>query len=281
MSIEGKLIALGFIVKNRLKQGLNRAPTVAHPNKKNGWFYINKKTVKYGSCDESIKPGWFWINDNSNSFKLRAEYIQARKLHNMERERLETQEAAKKIQVIKIRYKLFNQPCITHKYLVDKKSLTHKLFKLDDKGRLIIPAFNIERRIVGYQVINSEGDKAFGIGSVIKNAFFPIISGKLKDQKILLLAEGYATASSIFQAVNLPVITCFTASNVDNVAGVLRSEVCCPIVAIKDNDTAGHNIKCLSFTVGKAGEDANDVHINSGLKKLNEVITSQLRGFLK
>lgn len=51
---------------------------------------------------------------------------------------------------------------------------------------------------------------------------FFVVGGQLKDGDNLLYAEGYATAASISEAINQPVIMTVNAGNMVEVAGRLK-----------------------------------------------------------
>ncbi|NGH42458.1 hypothetical protein G5632_32760, partial [Escherichia coli] len=113
------------------------------------------------------------------------------------------------------------------------------------------------------------------------------MGGQLKDGDNLLYAEGYATAASISEAINQPVIMTVNAGNMVEVAGRLKDTF--PNSThyfLADNDiykdenvglekateaaelTAGH-VLVPAFSNPKEGlTDYNDLHVSEGLEQV-------------
>ena len=94
-------------------------------------------------------------------------------------------------------------------------------------GKFCIPIQDTERRTYGLQVIydkkRKDGrDKSFWPAGLAKKGHFFLIGG-IPD-RLLLVAEGFATAASIQQATNLPVAVAFDAGNILPVVKTLRKK---------------------------------------------------------
>lgn len=93
-------------------------------------------------------------------------------------------------------------------------------------GNFVIPMQDTERRTYGLQVIypakKNGRDKDFWPAGLAKKGHFFLIGG-IPD-RLLLIAEGFATAASINQATNLPVAVAFDAGNLLPVAKSLRAK---------------------------------------------------------
>lgn len=83
---------------------------------------------------------------------------------------------------------------------------------------LVVPLYLSDNNIVSLQYIYPDGKKRFLKGGRKRGCYFPI--GKLKHR--ILLAEGYATACSIFLATGELTICCFDAGNLLPVAEKFR-----------------------------------------------------------
>ena len=88
---------------------------------------------------------------------------------------------------------------------------------VDETGKL----HNLQR-IYGNVLPGSNTDKLF-LKDGRKSGLFHVI-GQVEPQKPLLLAEGYATAASLHEATNWPVVVSFDAANLVRVAGVIRAK---------------------------------------------------------
>lgn len=283
LEIHNRLEELGFILKVNLKFGLNRVSTQQYPNQKNGWIYLKDKFVNFGSWSEDIESGYFFTQELSN--ESRARNVVKSDAY-IEQEKLEKEQKIQQLEDIRNKLAIL-KPIINHPYLEYKKSLSDPKLRCDEYMNLVIPSYNIDKKIMGYQTISHNGDKFFRPGTILKGSFFPILENgiKLEDANLILLAEGYSTASSIFQAMQLvmskcAVIVCFSVCNIDYVAKDFIKHYNVPILTIKDNDSPGYMPVHIGFTVGNLGEDANDVHCKRGLEKLKEELIHNLR-FIK
>lgn len=125
----------------------------------------------------------------------------------------------------------------THPYLIKKKVKPHNLRVYKDS--LVVQVMDINGTIHGLQFIapekNEAGmDKFFKKGT-IKTGHCHLIGGK--PETILYLAEGFATAATIHEATDKPVVVCFDAGNLKPVAEMLREKLPdLQIVICADND---------------------------------------------
>lgn len=105
--------------------------------------------------------------------------------------------------------------CLTysHDYLVRKKSVSSGL-KIAGEGCLIIPLYDINGELWTLQFIDANGTKRFLKNGKKSGNFF--MFGK--PQNRIYICEGYATASSVYQAVKECVVACFDAGNLSKVA---------------------------------------------------------------
>lgn len=110
-------------------------------------------------------------------------------------------------------------------YLKRKRIETHG-GRFSPGGNFVIPMQDAERRTYGLQVIYPQKkngrDKDFWPAGLAKKGHFFLIGG-IPD-RLLLIAEGFATAASLNQATNLPVAVAFDAGNLLPVAKALRAK---------------------------------------------------------
>ncbi len=93
-------------------------------------------------------------------------------------------------------------------------------------GKFCIPLQDADRRTYGLQVIYNEKkngrDKSFWPAGLAKKGHFFLIGG-IPD-RLILVAEGFATAASLQQATNLPVAVAFDAGNLLPVVKALQAK---------------------------------------------------------
>lgn len=126
-----------------------------------------------------------------------------------------------------------------------------------DNDNLIIPVL-YENEIVNLQSINQDGGKRFLAGGQVQGAYAFI--GKADDVgKVgVVMAEGYATAASIYEATGKPVIIAFDAGNMVAVAERLAQKLPqnVPVVVAVDNDASQTGIKKARQAVALLGDRA-------------------------
>lgn len=115
-------------------------------------------------------------------------------------------------------------------------------------GDLIVPAHDANGKIWTAQTIQPNGTKMFPKGSQ-KTGSFHIVGGDmdtLAKAPVIMLSEGYATADTLSEAAELPVVSAFDAGNLVSVAIALRKiHPGKPILICGDNDAH------LTMTEGK------------------------------
>ena len=105
-----------------------------------------------------------------------------------------------------------------HPYLVRKGVKAHGLRVLGD-GRLVVPMFE-GAELHSLQFISAAGKKKFLTGGRVRGCYFPIG----QPDGIQCLAEGFATAATIYEATGHAVAVAFSASGLPLVARLLRAK---------------------------------------------------------
>ncbi len=171
-------------------------------------------------------------------------------------------------------------------YLKNKQVIAANGLKADERDNVVIPLFNADGEFRTLERIWSDGSKHLEKDGQAWGSFF-VVGGQLKDGDNLLYAEGYATAASISEAINQPVIMTVNAGNMVEVAGRLKDTF--PNSThyfLADNDiykdenvglekateaaelTAGH-VLVPAFSNPKEGlTDYNDLHVSEGLEQV-------------
>ena len=187
----------------------------------NGWAVLNEDPTLFGGFG-SWKTGeshtWREASNKPTTEAERADMkrrMQAmRQAH--EQERLAVQTAARTKAE-----KLWNsaKPATnSHPYLTRKHVNAYGLKQLRDM--LLIPARDVSGTLHTLQFISADGSKRFLTGGRIAGCYFSI--GKPLDS--LLIAEGLATASTLYEATGRAVAVCFSCGNMAAVALALRAK---------------------------------------------------------
>lgn len=117
------------------------------------------------------------------------------------------------------------------------------------KGDLLIPGYNAEGKLMMLQTINPTGFKGY-MKNAKKSGSFTVF-GELKNGEPFLLAEGVATAATLHEHTNRPVVAAFDSGNLINVARDLRDKYhASKIYIAADND---HQAEAKNRAEGKNG----------------------------
>lgn len=122
-------------------------------------------------------------------------------------------------------------------YLQRKGVKAHRIrFRENYYGKVaVIPMRNIYGQLMGYQILNANGSKAFAKGIRISGLFHAITD--LIDNVPIGIAESYVTAATCYELLPMPTITVFTSENLEQTAEVLRDRYPnSPLVIFADND---------------------------------------------
>lgn len=108
---------------------------------------------------------------------------------------------------------------------LERKQITPEAVRFDDDGTLLVPMFQYADgiRLVGLQKITPDGAKRFNKGMEKKGASF-ILGDLAADDRVAMIAEGYATGRSIRMATDeaVPLSVCFDAGGILPAARYLR-----------------------------------------------------------
>lgn len=173
-----------------------------------------------------------------------------------------------------------------HAYAVKKQIYSYGLRYQKDGDLLIVPLRNIDGKIISMQAIDANGGKKFLLGSRTRGAFFSIALDNVQDNTPILLGEGMATMSTIYQLTKLPCVAAMNCHNIRPVAEALKQKFPnSPIIIMADNDhkTEGNPGKSAAekasaelslngvilpeFDDNQSGTDWNDYFILHGEEK--------------
>jgi len=202
---------------------------------RNGWAVLHRQPIPagaFGSWKTGEQHTWKASSNETMTPAQRAEL--QRKLQSAQQARA-AEEAHVRAQAAARAMKLWDgaKPATNeHPYLMNKGVHAFGLRLLRDQ--IMVPARDAEGRLHTLQFIGPDGGKRFLTGGRIAGCYFAI--GRPDDA--LLLAEGYATGATLYQATGKAVAVCFNCGNLLAVARALRAKF--PrlrFVICADNDT--------------------------------------------
>lgn len=125
-----------------------------------------------------------------------------------------------------------------HPYLQRKGIGVHGA-RITGDGRLVLPLYDQDGTLATLQYIDHDGGKLYHPGGQTGGKFWMV--GSLDEPGTLFVAEGFATAATIHETTNRPVVVAYSASNLVPVTGILREMYGASqdIVIVADNDKSG------------------------------------------
>jgi phage/plasmid primase-like uncharacterized protein/KaiC/GvpD/RAD55 family RecA-like ATPase len=125
-----------------------------------------------------------------------------------------------------------------HPYLKRKGIQTHGV-RITGDGRLMVPLYDADGTLSTLQYIDEDGGKLYHPGGQTGGKFWMV--GSLDEPGTLFVAEGFATASTIHETTDRPVVVAYSASNLVPVTGTLREMYGATqdIVIVADHDQSG------------------------------------------
>lgn len=282
---------------------------VENDSEKRGWYMLHDLRLDDG---DTVLVGSFgmWRGNENNAQKvelakrtltddqraaLKKRMADDKKRIEAERQRLASK-AAKRAQ--QVWNKLL--PVGTCQYLESKSVQAHGL-RFSDSGCAYVPMLDGNGAVHGLQILLPKGHKRitqtgrnkdfWPAGLVKKGHWFQL--GAVRD--VVLIAEGYATAASIFEATGLPVAVAFDAGNLLPVAEAIKKRhrsvkvlICADddfksegnpgmsaasAAALSVNGAIIAPVFTIDREVGKKGlTDFNDLHLGEGLYMVNAQI---------
>lgn len=162
--------------------------------------------------------------------------------------------------------------------------------------QLLVPV-SVNGKLTSLQMINQDGSKHFMKNGAIRAGYYFI--GDASNTEVICIAEGFATASTIFEATAIPTAVAFNAGNLEPVAKAIRRkhpEYVLVICGDDDVATSGNpgrtkaNLAALAVggvavfpffsNLSKRGSDFNDLAQAEGLQAVRGVIEPAVAAML-
>lgn len=299
--------SIGLVV-DHLETGRLRRCKVDGDREKRGWYSLHELTLTGGDC---VLVGSFgiWRGAEANAQKVelkRSELsadqraaLKARIAADMKaaeaRRRSESAQAALRAQAAWERCAKDGDAA----YLQRKGVQGHGV-RYSPKGAVVIPMLDTSGRVHGLQFIHAEKrhgrDKDFWPAGLAKQGHFFHVGPT--PTSVLLVAEGYATAASLYEASGWPVAVAFDAGNLLPVAQALakrykgvRILICADDDYLTEGNPGISKAQAAALAVGgewlapvftkdREGQkvtDFNDLHAREGLHVVRAQVETKLR----
>ena len=259
-----------------------------------GWYVLFTDGIAagaFGCWRENVKIKWCSVDEaeltqpEKHEFYKKIAEVKKQREHEEEINRTKARSKARS-KASKIWEQSAEAPT-DHSYLLSKKVQPHGL-KLS-RGKLVVPLYDQKSILHSLQFISYDGEKKFLVGGLTKGCYYPI--GGAPD-KILYVAEGFATAATVHEATGSAVAVAFNANNLKPVAIALRAKfpnlemvICADDDHITDRNPgitkareAALEVKAsiavpdFGETRGKDETDFNDLYHVKGLKAVRTCV---------
>jgi phage/plasmid primase-like uncharacterized protein len=222
-------------------------------NNKSGWYIVYSDKIPagaFGDWKTGLNQRWCVDIGRPLSFDERVardkRYEEAKRERERERKKLaeSVQETVNEI------WGNCAPASAEHPYLKAKGIQPHGA-RVSGDGRLVLPLYNEKGELVTLQYIAPDGQKLYHTGGPTSGKFWTLGEAS----KTIYLAEGYATAASIHEATGQAVVIAYNASNLINVAGLLREKYgqTQDVVIVGDNDESGTGQEAATKAGSKYG----------------------------
>ncbi len=239
----------------------------------------------FGCFRTGVQQTWHSKNGGELTQADRERIDQAKAQAEAERERVHREAAEKALSI----WEDSDPAPGEHPYLA-RKQISPNGARVDRHGNLLIPVMDMQGAIHSLQFIDAEGTKKF-----LKNGKVGGLFSSLKGSdatKPVIVAEGYATAATIHEALSgkYSVLVAYNAGNMEAVARAVRErDPGRQIIIAADNDhktegnpgittgkkaatAVGGKVVWPEFPEGESGTDFNDLAQALGLKAVRSRI---------
>ena len=231
----GQITGAGLLV-DHLDIGRLRRCKLQDDKEKRGWYHLHE--IRLPNGDDLIVGSygvWRGAVNNATKIELNKQEISAEQRDSLRKRLAEDKAraaAARKADADRAAAKATAawKKCTEQgdcDYLQRKGVQAHGT-RFSPAGAMVIPMLDGAGRIHGLQIIRGKQapgqrkrlDKEFWPQGLIKKGHFHLIG---MPSGLVLVAEGYATAASLYEATGLPVAVAFDAGNLAPVAAALKS----------------------------------------------------------
>lgn len=216
---------------------LHRFATGDRRNDDAGWYTLFSDGVPagaFGCWRSGISQTWCGLDQKSLSEADLRQY--AERLGTIRRDReaaIASGHADARERALRI-WDASHEVTPDHPYLVKKGVGVHGLRQ--DRDRIVVPVCDVHGTLHGLQFISPDGTKRF-LKGMAKAGHLHLIGD---PDDVVIVAEGYATGASVFEATNRAVAVAFDADNLGRAAEAIKSKwPAARILIAGDNDESG------------------------------------------
>lgn len=271
---------------------LHRFSTTERRSDDAGWYVFYADGIPAGSFGcwrTGVSETWSDRNGTAWTPQQQAEHRARMEVMRQQREAEEQTRRAKAAEQAAQTWDRAHPATPDHPYLQRKGIAPHGARVLGQD--LLIP-MKRDGDICSLQTIAPDSTKRFQVGGQTRGAYFVLEGDRLKNHKVMLIAEGFSTGASLAEATPYAVVVAFSAGNLLEVARHCRAKLSdAKIVLCADNDyrtegdpglsAATEAARAVSGLVAvpdfgpnrpEGATDFNDLHQASGLDAVRRCV---------
>ena len=268
----GQLQGAGLLVDGIDIGRLRRCKVDGGDREKRGWYHLHE--IRLPSGEDLIVGSygvWRGADNHATKVELRKKELSAEQRDSLRKRLAEDKrraEQARKADAARAAERATKawKGCTEQgdcEYLHRKGVRGHGV-RYSPQGAIVIPMQDVAGNIHGLQIIRGRNpgqagkrlDKEFWPAGLVKKGHFHQI-GMAAGAAVLLVAEGYATAATLYEATGLPVAVAFDAGNLGPVAAALhkRHKTARILICADDDSFSAGNpgITCASAAAMEVG----------------------------
>lgn len=268
----GQLKSAGLLVDSIDIGRLRRCKVDGGDREKRGWYHLHE--IRLPSGEDLIVGSygvWRGADNHATKVELRKKELSAEQRDSLRKRLAEDKrraEQARKADAARAAERATKawKGCTEQgdcEYLHRKGVRGHGV-RYSPQGAIVIPMQDVAGNIHGLQIIRGRNpgragkrlDKEFWPAGLVKKGHFHQI-GMATGAAVLLVAEGYATAATLYEATGLPVAVAFDAGNLGPVAAALhkRHKTARILICADDDSFSAGNpgITCASAAAMEVG----------------------------
>ena len=187
-----------------------------------GWYVLFTDGIAagaFGCWREGVNIKWCSVDEAKLTQPEKHEFYKQIAEAKKQREEEEERNRAKARNKANNIWTQSTEAPTNHPYLLSKKVQPHGL-KLS-RGKLVVPLYDQDSILQSLQFIGPDGEKKFLEGGRTKGCYYPIGGS---PEKILYVAEGFATAATVQETTGSSVAVAFNANNLKPIAKALREK---------------------------------------------------------
>lgn len=239
---------------------------------KTGW-YISYPHFEYesgvvGDWRTGLQENFCSINKSKFTQEQKRQYAQQNARAALQRKNEKSKQyKIAKIEIDKIWGEASTENLDSHPYLINKQIKAFNV-RIDSCRNLLVPMHDSNHVMWNIQKISHNGYKKFHKRARIENCYHSIgFLNNILPQ--IVFCEGCSTGVSIYQAIGIPTVVCFSAAKLEGIAKIFRDKYPKSKIIIAGDDDQFNSINIGRIKALSAAKKVNGITVFPKFKDLS------------